>query len=56
MAYTTINKSTDYFRTKIYTGNGTDDRNITWDESSNMQPDMLWSKGRSVADHHSMML
>jgi len=54
MAYTTINKHTDYFRTKIYTGNGSDDRNITWDESSNMQPDMLWSKGRSVADHHSI--
>ena len=22
MAYTTINKSTDYFNTKLYTGNG----------------------------------
>ena len=54
MAYTTINKSSDYFRTKIYTGNGTDDRDITWDESSNMQPDMLWSKGRSVIDNHSI--
>tara|TARA_R100000654_G_scaffold12074_1_gene26258 strand:+ start:1182 stop:2207 length:1026 start_codon:yes stop_codon:yes gene_type:complete len=52
MAYS-INAK-DYFRIKIYTGNGTDDRNITWDESSNMQPDMLWSKGRSVADHHSI--
>ncbi|AGE60569.1 tail fiber protein [Pelagibacter phage HTVC011P] len=54
MAYTTINKSSDYFRTKIYTGNGTDDRDITWDESSNMQPDMLWSKRRDSADNHSI--
>ena len=23
MAYTTINKSADYFNTKLYTGNGT---------------------------------
>jgi len=54
MAYTTINKHTDYFRTKAYTGNGADDRDITWDESSNMQPDMLLSKGRSNADHWSI--
>ena len=49
-----INKSTDHFRTKLYTGNGADDRNITWDESSNMQPDMLLSKGRSNSDHWSI--
>ena len=24
MAYTTINKSTDYFNTKLYTGTGTE--------------------------------
>ena len=54
MAYSTIDKSTDYFRNKIYTGNGTDDRDITWDESTNLQPDMLWSKGRSNSDHHSI--
>ena len=24
MAYTTINKSSDYFNTKLYTGNGVD--------------------------------
>ena len=37
MAYTTINKSTDYFNTKLYTGNGTA-RSIT---GVGFQPD--WS-------------
>ena len=46
MAYTTINKSTDYFRTKLYTGNQTA-RSITFDESGNMQPDLVWLKPRS---------
>ena len=32
MAYTTINKSTDYFRTKLYAGNASN-RSITFDES-----------------------
>ena len=29
MAYTTINKSTDYFNTVLYTGNSTDNRTVT---------------------------
>ena len=45
MAYTTINKSTDYFRTKLYTGDETA-RSITFDESANMQPDLMWVKSR----------
>ena len=49
MAYTTINKHTDYFRTKAYTGNGTNDTAITFDESSNMQPDFVWIKNRSAS-------
>ena len=54
MAYTDVDNSTNYFRVKIYNGDGTDDRNITWDESSNMQPDMLWSKRRDSADNYSI--
>ena len=46
MAYTTINKSTDNFRIKLYTGNQTA-RSITFDESTNMQPDLFWLKPRS---------
>ena len=42
MAYTTINKSTDYFNTKLYTGNsGT--QNIT---GLDFQPDFVWTKNR----------
>ena len=46
MAYTTINKSTDYFNTKLYTGDGTSPRSIT---GVGFQPDFLWIKNRTGA-------
>jgi len=46
MAYTTINKSGDYFNTKLYTGNG-GTQSIT---GVGFQPDWVWLKSRSVAD------
>jgi len=50
MAYTTINKSTDYFNTKLYTGNGSaSDRTIT---GVGFQPDFLWNKSRSNTYNH----
>ena len=54
MAYSSINKSTDYFRTKLYTGNATNDTAITFDESTNMKPDWLWIKNRSAAQSHAV--
>lgn len=45
MAYTTINKSTDYFNTKLYTGTGYSNA-IT---GVGFQPDWVWIKGRSIA-------
>jgi len=45
MAYTTINKSTDYFNTKLYTGNGSTNA-IT---GVGHQPDLVWLKERSSA-------
>ena len=46
MAYTTIDRPTDYFRTKIYSGTGSNAA-ITFDETDNsMQPDFLWGKCR----------
>ena len=48
MAYTTINKSTDYFNTKLYTGNGST-QSIT---GVGFQPDWLWIKGRSGTNDH----
>ena len=51
MAYTTINKSTDYFNTKLYTGNGTDNHAIT---GVGFQPDFIWVKARSSAKEHRL--
>jgi len=48
MAYTTINKSSDYFNTKLYTGNG-GTQSIT---GVGFQPDWVWTKGRSGATNH----
>jgi hypothetical protein len=46
MAYTTIKKPSDYFNTKLYTGDGTDGREIT---GVGFQPDWCWFKARSTA-------
>ena len=46
MAYSTINKSTDYFNNVLYTGNASA-RTIT----TGMQPDMVWTKARNAAHH-----
>ena len=43
MAYTTVNKSTDYFNTKLYTGNGSTNAI----SSVGHQPDLVWLKERS---------
>ena len=48
MAYTTINKSTDYFNTKLYTGNGST-QSIT---GVGFRPDWLWIKNRSGTNNH----
>jgi len=50
MAYTTINKSTDYFNTKLYTGNGST-QSIT---GVGFQPDWVWLKSRSNAQGHNL--
>ena len=51
MAYTTINKSTDYFNTVLYTGNGTaigsGGKTVT---GVGFQPDFVWGKARSGTD------
>jgi hypothetical protein len=46
MAYTTINKSTDYFNTKLFTGNGSTTQAIT---GVGFQPDWFWIKCRNEA-------
>jgi len=48
MAYTTINKHTDYFNTKLYTGNGST-QSIT---GVGFQPDLTWIKRRDGGTAH----
>jgi len=48
MAYTTINKPSDYFNTKLYTGTGAT-QSIT---GVGFQPDMNWCKLRTTAYNH----
>jgi hypothetical protein len=50
MAYTTINKSTDYFNTKLYTGTGSSNA-IT---GVGFQPDFVWIKPRNDARGHPL--
>jgi hypothetical protein len=46
MAYTTIKKPSDYFNTKLYTGNGST-QSIT---GVGFQPDWVWFKNRDLTD------
>jgi len=48
MAYTTINKPTDHFNTKLYTGTGAG-QTIT---GVGFQPDLFWIKQRSSTQSH----
>jgi len=48
MAYTTINKSTDYFNTKLYTGNGST-QTIS---GIGHKPDFSWTKVRGETGSH----
>ena len=50
MAYTTINKSTDYFNTKLYTGNGS-----TQSINVGFQSDWTWLKSRTEAKNHILI-
>ena len=50
MAYTTINKPTDYFNTKLYTGNGST-QTIS---SVGFQPDFTWIKHRDGETAHML--
>ena len=51
MAYTTIPKSTDYFNTTLYVGNGSS-KTIT---GIPFAPSLVWIKARSAAENHVMV-
>ena len=50
MAYTTIDKPTDYFNTKLYTGTGASHA-IT---GVGFQPDLIWIKNRDTTGNHAL--
>ena len=51
MAYTTINKSTDYFNTTLWTGDGNSTQNVT---GTGFTSDFTWNKGRSGSGDHQL--
>ena len=53
MAYTTINKHTDFFSTKLYTGNGASSNAIT---GVGHQPDLVWLKNRDGTNDHPLQI
>ena len=53
MSYTDIDRPSDYFRVKTYSGSSSDGNAITWDETdNNMRPDWLWLKNRTASQEH----
>ena len=48
-AYTTIDDPSAYFKVQLYTGNGSADHAITFDDTdTDMQPDLVWIKNRDA--------
>jgi len=55
MAYTTIDDPTAHFKVQLYTGDGNDDRTVTFDDTdTDMQPDLIILKGRNFTDDHTV--
>jgi len=55
MAYTTIDDPSAHFHTQLYTGDGNATQAITNDANAgDFQPDWLWLKRRSDAEHHML--
>ena len=51
MAYTTINKSTDYFNTNLHSGTGSS-QNITTGLNMSANGGLVWNKVRSTSNNH----
>jgi len=54
-AYTTIDDPSAYFKVQLYTGNGSANHAITFDDTdTDMQPDFVWIKNRDTSDSHCL--
>ena len=51
MAYTTIDKPTDYFNTKLYTGDGNSTQAVT---GVGFEPNWIWIKNRTDGHWHNL--
>lgn len=54
MAYTNIDDPSAYFQTALWTGDGLDNKQITNDGNSDLQPDWVWLKDRTQAESHAV--
>ena len=55
MAFTTIDDPSAYFKVQLYTGNGSANHAITFDDTdTDMQPDFVWIKNRDTTDAHCL--
>ena len=54
MAYTNIDDPSAYFQTVLWTGDGLDNKQITNDGNSDLQPDWVWLKDRTQAESHAV--
>ena len=55
MAFTTIDDPSAYFKVQLYTGNGSANHAITFDDTdTDMQPDFVWIKNRDATDSHCL--
>ena len=52
MAYMSIDNPELFFQTVLYTGNGSDNRDITLPGDEDMQPDLVWLKSRSTNNYN----
>ena len=53
--YTQINDPSAFFKCQLYTGNGSDNHAITFDDTdTDMQPDAVWIKNRDTTDNHCL--
>ena len=60
MAYTAIDDPSAYFKVQLYSGDGTaigsGGQVITFDDTdTDMQPDLVWAKCRSINNNHNMV-
>jgi hypothetical protein len=53
--YTAIDDPSAYFKVQLYTGNGSANHAITFDDTdTDMQPDLVWIKNRDATDAHCL--